>query len=109
MIVSAKRLHQLKSGLPTPVGQGTGGTQKSPDFGHVLAQIRQDTQSAKVSADPFAAMRELTQRIESGTRISSKELLLYQIRAGEYGMRVELVSKLADSANSSLKRLQNQG
>lgn len=109
MNVSAKRLSQLTSGLTTPRGQGAGRAQKSPDFGQVLSQIQQDIGPAKVSADPFAAMRELTQRIESGTRISSKELLLYQIRAGEYGMRVELVSKLADSANSSLKRLQNQG
>lgn len=109
MILSAKRLSHQRIG-PTPqLGQGTRMTQKGPDFGQVLAQIRQDTQSAQVSRDPFAAMRELTQKIESGTSISSKELLLYQIRAGEYGMRVELVSKLADSANSSLKRLQNQG
>jgi hypothetical protein len=62
-----------------------------------------------VPRDPFEAMQKLSHEITNGTKLSSQELLLYQMRVGEYGMQVELVSKVAESMNASLRKLQNQG
>ncbi len=42
----------------------------------------------------------------SGKALSTQELLYYQIKANEFNLRVELTSKVAESAISTTKRLQ---
>ncbi|MCI5066669.1 hypothetical protein MRY87_13190 [bacterium] len=63
----------------------------------------------RVPEDPFLAMQDLARRVVGGENLSSHELLVYQVRAGEFGMNVELVSKVAESVGASLRKLQNQG
>ena len=53
--------------------------------------------------------QELTkvgQAIAGGRDLSARELLLYQVRAGQLGLRVELVSKVAESGLQTVRKLQ---
>ena len=45
-------------------------------------------------------------QIEAGKEMSTRELLLYQIRLGQLGLRVELLSKAAEAGLSTVRRLQ---
>ena len=65
--------------------------------------------SAKIPKDPFKAMQVVAEAALKGKTFSPEQLLLFQVRANEFGMQVELVSKVAESANSSMKKLQQQG
>lgn len=53
----------------------------------------------------FFAMRE---RLLHGGALSPRELIALQIRAGEIGLSVELVSKIADGILGTARRLQTQ-
>ena len=55
----------------------------------------------------YSDIQRLQQQVMSGKSLSSQELITYQIKAHQFGLQVELVSKVAESAVSSLKRLQN--
>jgi hypothetical protein len=46
-------------------------------------------------------------RVLSGVTFTPRELLLLQMQMGRFNMQVELVSKIADSATSSLRKIQN--
>jgi len=51
-------------------------------------------------------MATLQHSLKGGKHLAPRELLLYQIKAGQFGLRVELVSKLAESAVSTLRKFQ---
>lgn len=106
MIVSVKRGSGLSIQGPSPKG-ASGAT---APFKDVLAgKVDPKGQQVAIPTDPFRAMNQLSQRVLKGEHIGSKELLLYQIRAGQFGMRVELTSKVAESVSASVRKLQNQG
>lgn len=46
-------------------------------------------------------------RALSGVTFTPRELLILQMQMGRFNMQVELVSKIADSATSSLRKIQN--
>lgn len=50
---------------------------------------------------------KIQKQINTGVKFKPEQLLAYQIRAGKLHLRVELVSKVAESANSTTKRLQS--
>jgi hypothetical protein len=47
-------------------------------------------------------------QVLGGTSFSARELLAYQIKAGELSLRVEMLSKLADSFVGTVRKLQSQ-
>jgi len=49
----------------------------------------------------------IEQALFQGRKISTAELLLYQVRMGRFGLGVELVSRLAEGLLAALRRLQN--
>ena len=108
MIVSAKRVVGLspKAAL-SPNGLESHAPGKS--FKEVLHSIDSKAHSTKIPADPFQAMNQLTERVLRGDKLNSRELLLYQVKAGQFGMHVELISKVAESGSASVRKLQNQG
>ena len=73
-------------------------------FTEVLQGVRK---SAETKTDLHAEIRELQQLLLSGRKIPPEKLLVYQIKAGQYGMRVELVTKLAESMLATVRRFQN--
>ncbi|MDZ4786194.1 MAG: hypothetical protein SGJ02_08975 [bacterium] len=48
----------------------------------------------------------LTNAMLSGKNLSPQELLFYQIRAGQFGLQVELLSKLGESLSATVKKLE---
>ena len=49
---------------------------------------------------------KLSHSIQSGKDISAKELLFYQIKAGQFGLQVELLSKVGESLSSTVRKLE---
>lgn len=79
-------------------GVGNGG---GAAFRDIVAALREP--------DPLGirALAEQREQLIRGVAISPRELIAYQIRAGEFGLQVELVSKIADGVLSTARRLQN--
>lgn len=108
MIISVNRIPGGNGGVNTQNlggSAGTGGLGQKPSFQEVL----NEKSSQRIPEDPFKAMEQLSAQLVAGKEIGSRDLLLYQIRAGQFGARVELVSRVAESMSASLRKLQNQG
>ena len=56
---------------------------------------------------PLAQITKIREVLEKSKSVDSKDLLLYQIQISELNMRVELLSKAADSAVALARKLQN--
>lgn len=59
------------------------------------------------SNDMFADIQKTQKTLIEGKEISGKDLILYQIKVGQFSMRVELISKMAESAMGTVKKFQN--
>ncbi|MCO6430205.1 MAG: hypothetical protein J5J00_05040 [Deltaproteobacteria bacterium] len=57
--------------------------------------------------DSFSEIAQVQQRILSGQKLTPQELIIYQVRAGEYNLRVELVSKIAESVMATMRKFQS--
>ena len=82
--------------------------------GHIGTSFQQVRQNLQVEASPTLfgpdtgmQLRNLEHIAMSGGKLTPAQLITYQIKAGDFGLRVQLVSKVAESAVSTLKRLQN--
>jgi hypothetical protein len=78
-------------------------------FAEVRAEMAQQTSSVGniFGGDSFDQLRAFQQAVLSGKRMSPEQLLVFQVKATDAHMRVELLSKIAESAISTAKRLQN--
>lgn len=92
-------------GAPLSTGKSIGVTsgQRVFSFTELYRSLRGDTPTHPPHS--FSAIRE---RLLHGSAISPRELITLQIRAGEIGLSVELVSKIADGILGTAKRLQTQ-
>jgi hypothetical protein len=70
-------------------------------FKEVMSQVDTNTLNS-LQRD----LNNFSQGIMSGKTYSSKDLIVYQIKAGQFGLGVELVSKLAESVSSTVKKLE---
>ena len=52
-------------------------------------------------------LQKVREQLVKGKAFGARELLLFQMQASELNLRVELFAKVADSALSSIRRLQN--
>ena len=46
-----------------------------------------------------------SQKVLTGVELKPRELIIYQIKAGQFGLGVELVSKVGESLSTTIKRL----
>jgi hypothetical protein len=51
-------------------------------------------------------LKTFTEGVVSGKSFSPRDLIIYQIKAGQFGLGVELVSKVAESASATIKKLE---
>ena len=51
-------------------------------------------------------LKNIQGQLANGHNFSPKELLLYQVKASQFGLRVELVSRVAESLVAVTKKLQ---
>jgi hypothetical protein len=56
---------------------------------------------------PLAQISRVRLALEKSQSIAAKDILLYQIQISELNLRVELISKAADSAVALTRKLQN--
>ena len=77
------------------------------NFSQELERVRQ--QAAESKTDPYIELVTLQEKIIGAKQLSSQELLYYQIRASQFGMRVELLSKVGESALATVRKFQQQG
>lgn len=55
----------------------------------------------------YQQIKNIESRVESGQSLSIQELLSYQIKAAHFSLGIELVSKVAESASSTIRKLQS--
>ena len=85
---------------------GSANVQKT--FEHVRSELSPPVKPAEIFGPEMSRQIDrVAEAAISGKEISPRELLAFQIRAGQFGLRVELISKMAESGISTLKRLQN--
>lgn len=93
--------------LVAAVNSGSSGTNLSSskaaqsNFKEVLQQIPQSTK-----LDPHAELVKLQGLFLSGKKFEPRELLYYQIRASQFGLGVELISKVAESVSAALRKFE---
>jgi hypothetical protein len=91
--------------------KGSSGPAGVADKGTSFEQVRQQV-SERVDNffDPKLQkdMQNLHTDLVKGKTIPARELLVYQMRLGSFNQRVELVSKLAESAMGTVKKFQQQ-
>lgn len=51
-------------------------------------------------------LKSFTEGIIQGKAYSPRELLFYQIKASQFGLGVELISKVGESASATLRKLE---
>ena len=62
---------------------------------------------ALLGGDLHQELLQVRSKLINGAEFSPRELLLYQIRAGEFGLQVEMVSKLSEAAMSTVRKFQH--
>ena len=95
-----------------PVEAGRGGLKSSTKFAQALEKARQSlepqlTQSGPPSSDLFGTISAMQQRMIASGGGSVGDLLQLQMYANTFNVRIELLSKVAESGNGALRRLQN--
>lgn len=101
-IASIDSLQQQLSGtmVPRPAGG---------NFAELRSEL--ETKNAQGSTllgpDSFGQLGKVEQTLLAGGSLSSQQMLLMQLQATDAHMRVELLSKVAESAIATAKRLQN--
>lgn len=55
----------------------------------------------------FEELQQIGQKLTANHSFSPRELLLYQIKASDYHLRVELVAKTAESMLGTVRKFQN--
>lgn len=72
------------------------------------ANVKPPTLLSEVMGEKLQAeLATLRAKITRKGNIDARDLLLYQIRSGEFGLRVELISKVADSLLATTRKLQS--
>ena len=77
-------------------------------FKSIYDAIATPAKGAGLSFDaPMAEIAKIKGMLQKSKVISAEDLLLYQIQISDLNMRVELLSKTADSAVAVTRKLQN--
>jgi hypothetical protein len=80
---------------------------KTESFKEVLSNLNEKIAWDRVfGVADHKALGDFRQRVTRGAHFTNQELLSFQIRAGEFGLRVELISKLADSLVGTAKKFE---
>ncbi len=85
-----------KGPKPTNFSEIRDALKRSPDIINVLG-----------GGDLHQTLLRVKDQIIQGKSFGPRELLIFQMQASELNLRVELLAKTADSALSSLRRLQS--
>ena len=77
-------------------------------FDEVARSLSSKVTTEKLQNDSvFQQVQAVQSNIAAGKLVPYQELLLYQVRMGQLGLRVELLSKVAESVSSTVRKLQS--
>lgn len=74
-------------------------------FNQVMLELSNSNKPAPLN-QVINDMTKLEQALMQGKQFSSRELLLYQMKVGQFGIQVELLSKVGESALSTVKKFE---
>ncbi len=97
------------SGIIDELSKKAGRSGAGVKFGEVFERISNQGRSlSDVLGTNFQSdFAKLEKTIRAGQSIPAQELLLWQFKVGQVNLRVELVSKVAESALASVRKFQN--
>ena len=78
---------------------------KGTGFGELFERIVKKAESSGISGN-VADLATMQKGLESGKVFSPSELILFQVKASKLHLRVELVSKSAETVHATARRLQ---
>lgn len=84
------------------------GSKAGVSFQQVLEKTKAADNVPQVkSGDAFAEIQAMQKSIMSAKELSGKDLILYQIKAGQFNLRVEMLSKVAEGVVGTFRKFQN--
>ena len=103
-VVGKPTLLQATRGEGGKPGGGSGG----PSFVSVLDRVRatfNDLGELRTK-EVLGARKEVEAALASGTKLDPAKLFLFQQKASDFGLRVEMLSKVAEAGLATLRKLQ---
>jgi len=105
-ITSLPPVQGLSPGRPGQASVSAGG---SSGFKELFDKLGSSSSPKDIFANGLhKELKAIQEKALEGGAFQARELLLYQIKAGEFNLRVELVSKVAESLLGTLRKLQSQ-
>ena len=102
-ITPVSALHRLSSSRV--VSSAVSPAQKK--FSQIVEGLSKSPKLAELLGTGLRAeLRALETSVFKGQQLSATQLLRYQIKLGEFNLRVELCSKLSEGLTSTIKRFQ---
>ena len=93
-----------KQGLSLgPVARG-----QAKDFLALKHELSALETKGSAGADLHQELMAIQSKVLKGAALTPQELISFQIKANQFGVRVELISKVAESAMATTRKLQNQ-
>ena len=100
----------INAGNAITPGGASGAGQAGKSFGEWLTKPENQVRiNEVVGTEAHQIIQKTARKIEGGARLSTRDLLLYQIRIHRFAARVELVSKAVESGMAAVRRFQNGG
>ncbi len=101
----------ILTNIPQPLPAQLAAPEKAQalSFADVLAEKLSGLESM-VGLRSYADLAALRRKVLTAKSVSPGDLILYQVKASEFGLGVELVSKVAESMATTVRKFQsNQG
>ena len=76
-------------------------------FGQELIEARQKATGS--GRDLYQDLVQMQEQILNSKSVPAKDLILYQIKTAQFGLQVELISKVGESALATIRKFQAQG
>lgn len=80
-------------------------TQTTSGIGQTFDKVMN---SLKQGTDLHATLEKIGSKIGGAKGVAPEMLIQYQVAMSRYQLKIELVSKVAESASATVKKLQNQ-
>ena len=103
---AVQAVNSVLSGAQLPV-QSLTEKPVGPSFAEVMKKAVSGSSGARDFDGTLAELARTKELILSGKSLGLNEIIRYQIQAGDVGLRVELLSKLADSLIATSRKLQS--
>ena len=100
--MASLNIPSIGSGMSSAPAQAVGG-KSFKEFLTELAGNKNLTGGLDMQAD----MNKIQTALAEGKSLPTTDLLFYQIKAGQFGLRVELLSKFAEAMSSTVKKFQS--